>query len=144
EHRNAITARHLAAFGGARRYAGARRPRPQRAAAAECRCRAARLAPPQRRFGARRGPARAGCGGLVFAARAGTAVDSVEAFVARHIARPACIGIRVKRIEMLLGPDDVDIAVRLAGLDRNPGWLPWLQREVRFVFEPHETGAGAG
>jgi hypothetical protein len=31
--------------------------------------------------------------------------------------------------------DQVDIAVRLAGLDANPGWVPSLGRVVTFYYD---------
>ena len=31
--------------------------------------------------------------------------------------------------------DQIDIAVRLAGLDANPGWVPALGRVVTFSFD---------
>ncbi len=31
-------------------------------------------------------------------------------------------------------PISVDLAVRRAGLDRDPGWVPWLEKRVRFAF----------
>jgi hypothetical protein len=81
----------------------------------------------------------AGAPCALFAARAGTAVDRVEDFIVRYIARPARIRIGPEWLEIVLGAADVDIAVRLAGLDRDPRWLPWLQRNVRFVFQEHDA-----
>jgi hypothetical protein len=76
---------------------------------------------------------------LLFAARAGTLVpETAEAFVARHLARPARIHIAPERMDVMLGTDDVDLDVRRAGLDRDPGWLPWLRRTVRFIFEERD------
>jgi hypothetical protein len=40
-----------------------------------------------------------------------------------------------ERIDVILAADAVDFAVRRAGLDRDPGWLPWLGGELRFTFE---------
>jgi hypothetical protein len=30
--------------------------------------------------------------------------------------------------------DDVDFDVRMAGLDLDPGWIPWLGVVVRFIY----------
>jgi hypothetical protein len=38
-------------------------------------------------------------------------------------------------LEVFLRLDEVDIAVRKAGLDIDPGWLPWLGAAVRFRYE---------
>lgn len=37
-------------------------------------------------------------------------------------------------IEAHLVADEVDVAVRRAGLDLDPGWVPWLGTVVRFVY----------
>jgi hypothetical protein len=31
--------------------------------------------------------------------------------------------------------ESIDLAVRKAGLDRDPGWVPWMERNVRVEFE---------
>jgi hypothetical protein len=78
----------------------------------------------------------AGAPCTLFAARAGAPVpDTLEEFVTRHLARPARIRMRPQHMDIILSADDVDFDARRAGLDRDPGWLPWLQRTVRFVFE---------
>jgi hypothetical protein len=38
-------------------------------------------------------------------------------------------------MEVILAADDVDFDARRVGLDRDPRWLAWLRRTVRFVFE---------
>ena len=38
-------------------------------------------------------------------------------------------------LEVHMALDDVSTVVRLAGLDLDPGWLPWLGLIVRFVYE---------
>lgn len=81
----------------------------------------------------------AGAPCALFAARAGPVVDSVEDFKARYIARPARIRIGPEWLEIVLGAAEVDIVVRLAGLDRDPGLVPWLQRNVRFVVQDHDA-----
>jgi hypothetical protein len=84
----------------------------------------------------------AGAPSLLFAARAGAAFDSAAAFVARHLARPGRVRLSPERMEVIFGPDAVDHDVRRAGLDRDPGWLPWLRRTVRFLFEERPPAAG--
>jgi hypothetical protein len=79
---------------------------------------------------------------MLFAARAGApSPDAVEAFVARHLVRPARVRISPERMDVILGADDLDFDARHAGLDRDPGWLPWLRRSVRFVFEERDAAA---
>jgi hypothetical protein len=38
-------------------------------------------------------------------------------------------------IELGLSLDEVRSAIRIAGLDLDPGWLPWLGTVIRFVYE---------
>jgi hypothetical protein len=84
----------------------------------------------------------AGTPSLLFAARAGAAFDSAAAFVARHLARPGHVRLGPEQMDIIFGADAVDHDVRRAGLDRDPGWLPWLRRTVRFVFEERAPAAG--
>jgi hypothetical protein len=67
--------------------------------------------------------------------------EGPEAFVARFLARPGRVLLSAERMDVMLADDEVDIDVRRAGLDRDPGWLPWLRRTVRFVFEEPTPGA---
>lgn len=85
----------------------------------------------------------AGAPALLFATRAGdVAIESVEAFVTHRLAYAARVQRRAERIDVIFSSDAFDLDVRRAGLDRDPGWLPWLQRTVRFVFE--ERGPEGG
>jgi hypothetical protein len=81
----------------------------------------------------------------------------VETFASRWIARTAermdlidedpadvCLRVALRSgsivaepgwIEVHLDLDDVDIDVRRAGLDLDPGWIPWLGCVVRFCYE---------
>ena len=71
----------------------------------------------------------------LFAARAGAPVlESIPAFVVRCLQRNGQLRLQPEQMDVVLDADAVDIAVRRAGLDRDPGWVPWLQRSVRFVF----------
>jgi hypothetical protein len=38
-------------------------------------------------------------------------------------------------VEVYLPLDGVDVAVRRAGLDVDPGWVPWLGTVVMFRYE---------
>jgi hypothetical protein len=57
--------------------------------------------------------------------------------VARYLAVPGRIALAPETMTILLPMDRIDIALRRAGLDRNPGWVPWLRRTVRIEFEPN-------
>ena len=84
----------------------------------------------------------AGAPAMLFAARAGdTTPNTVEAFVLRRLARPGRLRITSTGMDVVLDADDIDLDVRRAALDRDPGWLPWLRRTVRFVFEARRVGA---
>ena len=52
--------------------------------------------------------------------------------------RIECEGDVIRIVQPL---DAIDIAIRRAGLDADPGWLPWLEKRVTFVFEGGEDGA---
>lgn len=47
----------------------------------------------------------------------------------------ATIGHNPSHVDLYTSPGNVRIEVRLAGLDINPGWLPWLGRVVNFHYE---------
>jgi hypothetical protein len=38
-------------------------------------------------------------------------------------------------VEIRMRLRDVDIDVRRAGLDLDPGWVPWLSTVVRFIYD---------
>jgi hypothetical protein len=84
----------------------------------------------------------AGAPSLLFAARTGATFDNAAAFVRRHLARPGRVHLSPERMDVILSGDAIDLEVRRAGLDRDPGWLPWLRRTVRFVFEERAPAAG--
>ena len=59
-----------------------------------------------------------------------------DAELVRRIARrDAIIDRESGWIEMTLRLSDVDVDVRRAGLDIDPGWVPWLGHVVRFRYE---------
>jgi hypothetical protein len=50
------------------------------------------------------------------------------------ICRPALASLTETHIDLFFRPADADVRVRRAGLDVNPGWVPWLQRVVTFHY----------
>jgi hypothetical protein len=85
----------------------------------------------------------AGAPAMLFAARAGeTPPATVEVFVERRLARPGRLRITSTGLDVVLDADDIDLDVRRAALDRDPGWLAWQRRTVRFVFEAREPARG--
>lgn len=82
----------------------------------------------------------AGSLAYLFASRAG-AVDITAAagLVERHLAVPARIVVTDEALEVRIPMDRIDLAVRRAGLDRDPGWVPWLQKRVTFVFSEESS-----
>ena len=58
--------------------------------------------------------------------------DDVGHLVCAHDAR---IHVSALRVDVYLGLADLPIAVRLAGLDRNPGWVPSAGRSITFHYE---------
>jgi hypothetical protein len=77
----------------------------------------------------------------LFASRIGSPpLDAIAGFVARYLVRTGRVRLGVDEMRVALDAQDVDFDVRRAGLDRDPGWLPWLRRSVRFLFEDrHEA-----
>jgi hypothetical protein len=76
----------------------------------------------------------------LFAARAGASpLGSAADFVTRFLAKRGYVRLRARHMDVVLKAEDVDFDVRRAGLDRDPGWLPWLQRTVRFIYEGSEV-----
>lgn len=53
---------------------------------------------------------------------------------------PARIRFSASHLDMHTALSRTRLDVRLAGLDLNPGWLPWLGRVVQFHFEQHTRG----
>jgi hypothetical protein len=57
-----------------------------------------------------------------------------QALVTAAVQRAATVVADPGWIEIHLALDDVDVAVRRAGLDLDPGWVPWLGAAVRFCY----------
>lgn len=51
------------------------------------------------------------------------------------LAQPARLRATETHLDLDLEVTDIDIAVRLAGLDFDPGWVPWLGRVVAFHYD---------
>lgn len=49
--------------------------------------------------------------------------------------RPGRVVATRTHVDVLLRLDQIDIRVRRAGLDQDPGWRPWLRRIVAFHFQ---------
>jgi hypothetical protein len=48
---------------------------------------------------------------------------------------PARVGVGTERLDVTFALAALPIELRLAGLDRDPGWIPAAGRDVRFHFE---------
>lgn len=55
------------------------------------------------------------------------------------IRRPARVMVTTTHVDVHFHLADCDIRVRRAGLDLDPGWLPWFGRVVAFHYEAGET-----
>lgn len=51
------------------------------------------------------------------------------------LARAAQVHLSPSHVDMFLPLQAVQLPVRLAGLDINPGWLPWLGKVVGFHYD---------
>jgi hypothetical protein len=86
----------------------------------------------------------AGAPATLFAARLDALDgDDRDTFAARWFHRAALLHANTARLEIHLSDDERDLALRRAGLDRDPGWLAWLTRKLAFVFAPQSEGAVA-
>jgi hypothetical protein len=80
----------------------------------------------------------------VFLARVGIDAGTDPAAALRHLlAIPASLVFEADTLTVRLSSDHLDIRVRRAGLDRDPGWIPWLQRRVRFEYVDPSPGASS-
>jgi hypothetical protein len=53
----------------------------------------------------------------------------------RLLARPGRLFVTATHVDVVMGLDAVSVAARMAGLDRDPGWLPAFGRVVKVHFE---------
>ncbi len=71
----------------------------------------------------------------VFTARTGEDEQGVADFLRRFLKRPARVTSTPETLIVMLPISSIDMALRRVALDRNPGWISWLQQEVRIDFE---------
>jgi hypothetical protein len=64
-----------------------------------------------------------------------SARDEDALLVSRLLYRRGRLSYTRTHVDLHMGMDQVDIAVRLAGLDANPGWVPALGRVVTFYYD---------
>lgn len=57
------------------------------------------------------------------------------ALAALRAERPARVRASASHVDVHLGLADASLDIRRAGLDIDPGWLPWLGRVVRFHYD---------
>jgi hypothetical protein len=64
------------------------------------------------------------------------------------VRRPGWVSWSKTHVEVRMPLNGVDLRIRRAGLDLDPGWVPWLGRVIRFYYEaegrPHGAGGIAG
>jgi hypothetical protein len=60
---------------------------------------------------------------------------SANAAVRIVLERPGTVFVTPTRVDVHFSLDDLPIAIRLAGLDRSPGWIPAAGRYLEFHFE---------
>ncbi len=61
--------------------------------------------------------------------------DGDALLASRLLSRRGRLTCTATHVDLHMSMDQIDIAVRLAGLDANPGWVPALGRVVTFFFE---------
>jgi hypothetical protein len=78
----------------------------------------------------------AGSLACLFSMRTGaTDLRSPSLLVERHLSVPARIARGRDEIVIHLPADRIDLPLRRVGLDRDPGWVPWLRAHVRFEYD---------
>ena len=70
----------------------------------------------------------------------GEPVTDCAALVSRHMSLPGRIALGPESLTVRLPMNRIEIDLRRAGLDRDPGWAPWMRRTVRIEFEPIDPG----
>lgn len=72
----------------------------------------------------------------LFAARTGVPrpLDPSD-LVTCYLSAPARVQLTHDTMEIRIPAEQVSLDVRRAGLDANPGWVPWLRRQVTLSFE---------
>jgi hypothetical protein len=77
----------------------------------------------------------AGAPAFLFAARvAAPTLPTAAGFAGRFLRLRARVILADEALTIVAPADAVNLPVRRAGLDRDPGWVPWLGRNVRFLF----------
>jgi hypothetical protein len=69
-------------------------------------------------------------------AHEGDVVSNTADLVPRYLALPARMVLGAETMTIVMPMNRIEMALRRAALDRDPGWVPWLQRAVRIEFEP--------
>ena len=65
----------------------------------------------------------------------GLGVREQAALAGLLAAQPARVEVTAAQVDVIFALAELPIAVRLAGLDRNPGWVPAAGRAISFHFE---------
>jgi hypothetical protein len=73
-------------------------------------------------------------------AHEGEVVSSPAGLASRYLALTGRMMLAREAMTIVMPMDRIDMALRRAALDRDPGWIPWLQRTVRIEFEPQGPG----
>jgi hypothetical protein len=88
----------------------------------------------------------AGTLSLLFARRVGFvargAAAAYEHLTDHYFAVPSEIVDSPEAIDVRMPMESIDLAIRRAGLDRDPGWVPWLARPVVITFSEQVEGGG--
>jgi hypothetical protein len=66
------------------------------------------------------------------------AIDT-ESFVSQYIRVPGSIVVDTGRAVVNIEATHINHQLRQAGADKNPGWVPWLERNIQFSFIENES-----
>jgi hypothetical protein len=86
----------------------------------------------------------AGTLGYLFAARVGLTARSTPSDLAiRYFRVPALLTTTSETLDVQIPMEALNLDVRRAGLDADPGWIPWLRQRVTFSFNERASFSSA-
>ena len=60
------------------------------------------------------------------------------------VRRPGWVSVSKTHVEVWMPLSDIDLRIRRAGLDIDPGWVPWLGQVIRFHYDIERRPHGSG
>jgi hypothetical protein len=67
-----------------------------------------------------------------------------KASLTEALSRKGILYITRSHVDLAMPMDQISLPVRVAGLDADPGWVPFLGRVIHFHFVDNQFSRGAG